>query len=58
MIFLYLTKQQLTCTETSVQSTEKTASRNMTLKSGIRAVLAKTALIPLLTLIPVFTLKF
>ena len=45
MIILYLTKQQLTCTETSVQSTEKTASRNMTLKSGIRAVLAKTALI-------------
>ena len=31
-------------------------SRKMTLKSGIRAVLAKTALIPLLTLIPVFTL--
>ena len=29
-------------------------SRKMTLKSGIRVVLANTALIPLLTLIPVF----
>ena len=33
---------------------QKAGSRKMTLKSGIRAVLANTTLIPLLTLIPVF----